>query len=67
MLSKYVLRNLVKLSQSPWECTNASFHNIRAMVMVIKTIVFTIILKFNGPDGIFSKMIKNKKKLGLKR
>jgi uncharacterized radical SAM superfamily Fe-S cluster-containing enzyme len=48
--------------------------------MVIKTIVFTIILKFNGPDGqhgytqknysinlfeIFSKRIKNKKKIGI--
>jgi len=51
MLSKYVLRNLVKLSQSPWESNNAYFHNIGAIVMVIKTIAFTIILKFNSPDG----------------
>jgi hypothetical protein len=36
-----------------------------AIVMVIKTIAFTIILKFHSPDGIFSKRIKNKKKIGI--
>jgi len=46
MLSKYVLQNITL-----GECNNAYFHNIGAIVMVIKTIVFTIILKFNGPDG----------------
>jgi len=35
-----------------------------AIVMVIKTIAFTIILKFHSPDGIFSKRIK-KKKIGI--